>query len=64
MELTLKKMTNKISVFDGEDEITSFNTDSVDFVLTWLKFKLTKWLLDFDLTAFLSQKDKKCLLIK
>ena len=43
MELTVKKMTNKISVFDGEDEITSFNTDSVDYVLMWLKLNLTNY---------------------
>ena len=43
MELILKKLTNKIAVFDGENEITSFDTDSIDFVLTWLKFNLTNY---------------------
>lgn len=43
MELTVKKMTNKIAVFDGKDEITSFNTDSIDYVLMWLKLNLTNY---------------------
>ena len=43
MELTLKKLTNKIAVFDGEKEVTSFDTDSVDYVLTWLKFNLMNY---------------------
>lgn len=43
MELTLKKMTDKIVVFDGKNEITSFNTDSLDYVLVWLKLNLTNY---------------------
>lgn len=43
MELILKKSTNKIVVFDGEKEVTSFDTNSVDYVLTWLKFNLTNY---------------------
>ena len=43
MELTLKKLTDKIAIFDGKNEITSFNTDSIDYVLTWLKFNLTNY---------------------
>ena len=43
MELTLKKLTNKIAIFDGKNEVTSFDTDSVDYVLTWLKFNLMNY---------------------
>ena len=43
MELTLKRSSNKIAIFDGKKEVTSFDTDSVDYVLTWLKFNLTNY---------------------
>ena len=46
MELTLRKSSNKIAIFDGDNEITSFNTDSVDYVLTWLKLNLTNYKVD------------------
>lgn len=43
MELTLKKSTNKIAVFDGENEVTIFDTNSVNYVLMWLKLNLTNY---------------------